>query len=402
MKNKVIVFSANTRFDSVIQATSLFLARSLAKHNTVFFIDYPFTLKDYFTHRGSAALQLRKEKFRFSSDGIIDTDLSEFKVIIIPPLLPTNSLPAGFFYKLARKINESIIGARVNKVLKKKEVKEFIYINSFNFLYPTVAKKIKPALTVYQCVDPMITSFDMRHGVASENILVKESDLVICTSKALYNEKKSQNPHTYFVPNAADTAYFSTALKEDLQVYEKIKDLPKPIIGYLGTIERRIDYSLITEVIKNNPDKTFVFAGPVWDEHAVPLKNISNLHMIGPVPYKDVPRLIKGFDIAIIPFKKDGVSNTIFPLKLFEYLSAGKPVILTNFNTDLKDYTNGAAWYCDNANEFNNAITEALHTCTAEKIAERIAIANQNTWENRADEIGNIVTANLNRKHSLV
>ncbi|WCT13213.1 glycosyltransferase [Mucilaginibacter jinjuensis] len=394
--NKVIVILANTRFDSAIRATSLFVARNLAKNNKVYFVDYPFTLKDYFTHKNSIELKVRKPKFSLLADGVLDTDIDNFKVIIAPPVVPINFLPEGVIFRTALKANEAIISKRIKKVLKKAGVQKFILINSFNFHYPNIAKSIKPILSVYQCVDPMIVPYDMKHGIISENMLVKESDVVICTSKALYNEKKSQNPNTYFVPNAADIEHCSKALNAGLPVHPKIKDLPKPIIGYLGTLERRMDYNLLLEVVKANPEKTFVLAGPVWDNH-VPAEffKTPNVHIIGTIPYSEVPQLVKGFDVAIIPFKKDEVSSTIFPLKLFEYLCAGKPVVVTDFNPDLKDYTADTVTYAGTPDLFTIALNEAIANNNEAEIAKRTAIAKLNTWEKRSDDIAEIISKHL-------
>jgi teichuronic acid biosynthesis glycosyltransferase TuaH len=300
-------------------------------------------------------------------------------------------------FRSALKINELIIASKIKAVLKKADITDFIYINSFNFHYPNIAQLIRPALTIYQCLDPMVVPYDMKHGIVSEQMLVKESDVVICTSKALYKEKKHQNLNTYFVPNAADVEHFTTACRDEVPIHKKIEDLPGPIIGYLGSVERRMDYDLLAEVVKDNADKTFVFAGPVRDSYATSLFNLPNVHFTGPVPYAEAPQMVKGFDVTIIPFKKDSVSNTIFPLKLFEYLGAGKPVVLTDFNPDLKDYTAETVWYCSTAHEFNGAITQALQRQTDVQIKSRMAIAQQNTWEKRAEDIGNIIEEHLNK-----
>lgn len=396
LKNKVIVFFGNIRFDSSIQATSLFIARNLAKDNKVFFIDYPFTIKDYFNSKHTPGFKERQDKFSFSSDGLVDTDLPNLKIVVVPPLVPINFLPEGFIFRSMLRINEAIINSRLNKILKKEGISDYIYINSFNFHYPNISPKIKPALTVYQCVDPMIVPYDMKHGITSEAMLVKESDLVICTSKALYEEKRQFNKHTYFVPNGTDSVHALKMMDPTLKVHKKIKDLPKPIVGYLGTIERRINYELVEKVAMINPDKTFVFAGPV-SENFMPqsLIDLKNVYLTGAVPYSEVPQMIKSFDLAIIPFKKDEVSATIFPIKLFEYLSAGKPVIATDFNPDLKEYTEDQVDYCADPQSFSQAINKALDNDSPEKAKEREALAKKNTWEERTDEIAEIIYAHL-------
>src|SRR5690606_19110441 len=148
------------------------------------------------------------------------------------------------------------------------------------------------------------------------------------------------------------------------------------IVGYFGNIERRIDLDLLSETIKSNPKINFVFAGPV-DNSYIPdsFIKMDNVHFIGRVFYEELPSVLKGFDVAIIPFKKDEVSNTIFPLKLFEYLGAGKPVVSTDFNQDLKEYTGDSVIYCTSSSEFITGIITALTLNSEKNIKKRLRIA---------------------------
>jgi teichuronic acid biosynthesis glycosyltransferase TuaH len=396
---KTIVIFGNMRFDSPIEATSLFLARSFAKNNPVYYIEYPNTYKDYLSSRNTPYFLQRKNSFNHADEAVMDTELPNFKKIALPFVLPLNFLPEGKIFRLLLKINEKIIVKRLKTIFKKNGIKDFIYINSFNFYYPGIGNALQPALKIYQCIDPMITPYDLKHGLVSELQLVQESDLVICTAKALYDEKKQVNKNTFFVPNAADLSHSSKALDKDLPVHQKLNDIPKPIIGFFGSIERRIDYDLMQQVIKDNPAKSFVFAGPVFKEHLPEwFFNTPNVYLPGPIPYDEMPQMLKGFDIAIIPFKKDEVSATIFPLKLFEYLGAGKPVVVTDFNPDLKDYTYGAVNFCATADAFTKALNDILANDNAAKQAERLAVAQKNTWEIRADEIAGIIDKALKAK----
>lgn len=399
LKDKVIFFLGNTRFDGNIKSTSLFIARNLAKTNTVFFIDYPFTLKDYFNYMKTDHLKERGNKFSIFSDGLIDTDLPNLKIVITPPVLPINFMPEGTVFRSLLKINELLISLRIKKILKDKKITDFIFINSFNFHYPNLARKIKPTLTVYHCVDPMIMPYDMKHGIESEKHLVLHSDLVICTSVKLTQEKKLLNKNTYFVPNASDSDNGFRPKDETIPVHPKLLDKRKPIVGYLGTIERRIDYNLLLAVVKANKDKTFILAGPVEEDYVSnPLFEETNVHQLGAVPYLEVPQVINSFDLAIIPFKKDEVSRTIFPIKLFEYLSFGKPVVSTDFNIDLKDFTDDIVDYCADAASFSRAINTALENDNSLKSEERKALANQNTWKKRSDYIAEILSQHLELK----
>ncbi|MHB1177146.1 MAG: glycosyltransferase [Daejeonella sp.] len=396
LASKQIFILGATRFDSSTKSTSFRIAKLLARNNFVYYIEYPVTWKDYYHLRKTEELEKRKSLFKSSSDGIIETEISNFKIIVSPLLLSINFLPEGLFYRALLKINELRIRKRIKKVSEKYNIKDFIYINSFNFHYPGLMDTLHPSLTVYHCVDPVIMPYDIRHGIVSENQLVKNSNLVICTSRQLYDEKKTLNSNTHFIGNAGDIAHSNLALSETLAIHESISALIKPVIGYVGTIERRIDYDLLKAVIENNKDKTFVFTGPVSDEY-VPewFKNNANVVLTGSIPYEEIPSLIKGFDIAIIPFKKDKISATIFPLKLFEYLGAGKPVVATDFNPDLEEFTKGTVSFCTDANSFSNAINDILKNKIVNDRELRLEIAKENTWERRILDFEELLDKNF-------
>jgi teichuronic acid biosynthesis glycosyltransferase TuaH len=396
LKDKVIIFLGNARFDGNIKSTSFFIAQNLAKNNKVFFIDYPFTVKDYFkTSYDTEELKLRKRKFSLFSDGRIKTKFKNLEIIVTPPIIPINFLPEGAIFRKLLELNQHIIARRINKILEAEKISKFIYINAFNFHYPGIASRIKPTLSVYQCVDPMIVPYDMKHGIASENLLVRHSDVVVCTSKALYLEKLKQNENTYFVPNGTDLNP-AKLMNTPIKIHEKLRGIPRPLIGYLGTVERRIDYALTAEVILLNADKSFIFAGPVSDGF-VPEEfyKFQNVYFIGPIAHQEVEQVISNFDVAIIPFKKDEVSKTIFPIKLFEYLSAGKSVIATDFNEDLEDYTEGQVSYCRNAEQFSNSLNEALANDNEDIKEQRRQLAQKNTWDVRASQFSEILSSHL-------
>ena len=400
LKNQHIFVFSIMRFDGPLASTNYTMARHLAKDNFVYYVDMPLTFRDYYNQRGSAQFKTRRPHFFSSKKPYLSTDLPNLKIIITPPVPSINFLPEGKLFRMLLKMNESLVASRIKKIIERSGIDKFIFINSFNFYYPTIHQLLHPTLMVYHCIDPLIRAYETRHGIISEEIVSREADLIFCTSKELYRDKKAINDDTYFVPNAADIAHSEKALDEKLPVHAMFKGIKKPVVGYFGNIERRTDFKMLKVVFAANPDKSFVFVGPLVEEY-IPAwfnsEDTSNLYLKGPASYDELPSILKGFDVAIIPFKKDEGSQRIFPLKLFEYMGAGKPVVAINFNTDLIEFTRDTVDYCNNAKEFTAAINKELND-TEENKKKRLAIAAENTWAHRMREIDRLLELYYNKK----
>lgn len=391
LANRDIVILGHAKFDSQFESTGYTIAKYLAKTNRVFYVEHPFTWRDYFRLYGKREHRVRAPYFRPWSDGVLRTADEGLNVVIMPPVFSINFLPEGKLYRLILRMKELTLTRRLKKIRQRHELKDILYINIFNFHFPNVGRALNPVLKVYYCVDPMIVPYDRKHGITSEDQLVKESDLVICSSKQLYAEKRLQNPETFFIPNAADITHSRRALDPGLPVHPALAQIPRPVIGYFGNIERRLDFNLIQHLVTHNPAMSFVLAGPVSPEFLPGwIGAYKNLHLTGRIPFPEMPQMVKGFDVAIIPFKKDPVSRTIFPLKLFEYLGAGKPVVCTDFNPDLAEFTGDTVTYCETPSAFSRALTDSLSS-TDQEVNDRIAVAAQNTWDARIVQIGDLL-----------
>ncbi|MDO8993865.1 MAG: glycosyltransferase family 1 protein, partial [Daejeonella sp.] len=136
LKGKHIFILGATKFDGPDQSTSFNIARELSKKNFVYYIDYPITWKDYFNKKNSKLIQARKKYFSPFSDGIVSSEYDNLKIIISPPLVSINFLPEGRVYRSILRINEFLIRKRMKMAIRKNKIKDFIYINSFNFHYP--------------------------------------------------------------------------------------------------------------------------------------------------------------------------------------------------------------------------------------------------------------------------
>jgi len=159
--------------------------------------------------------------------------------------------------------------------------------------------------------------------------LMKRSDLVLTTAKTLYEEYSTiyGTDKVCYLPNGFDVGLFS---KNNSEVPQDMRNIPRPIIGFVGVLFDFLDYDLIGYIAQRNPDKSVALIGPAEPPVAkdlARLKKYKNIHLLGAKPREAIPSYIHSFDICINPFKIDEVSRSANPLKIYEYLACGKPVV---------------------------------------------------------------------------
>ena len=394
-----IICISMCRADAIISSTGLFLAKEFAKNNRVFFIDHPYSLKEY------KMLHLKdqlKNKFSFFGTTIFTNSPNlpnNLTVIRTPLTFPINFLPNGFLYKFFFTINERIVNRSIRLTLKKYEIKRFIFINfSDPFYVNTFAKDIHPIKSIYYCLDNFSeVSYFHKHGLLLETKCIKNYDYILCTSLQLVSLKSYINSKVYYLPNGADSSLFSTALNKTLPIPSELAEIKTPIIGYTGSIEFRIDFELLKKIITENQDKTIVLVGPILTNEYIRLglDKLPNALFIGPKKNTEMPNYLQCFSCTIIPFRRSITTQYIYPLKINEHLSAGLPVITTNFSEDIGTFSK-VAYIADTHDEFIQAINKAIKENSIEKIKDRVQIASQNTWTKRVDRFWEILRIETN------
>jgi glycosyltransferase involved in cell wall biosynthesis len=196
----------------------------------------------------------------------------------------------------------------------------------------------------------------------------------------------------YFHPNAADTAIFKKAFTEVLPRPVELKDIHTPIIGFTGSIEYRSDFELLKKVADFHKDKTLVFVGPVQtEEHKkVGLDKMPNVVFVGPKHITELANYLQYFNCVLIPFRKNTLTKSIYPLKINEYLAAGRPVVATHFSEDIYSF-HEVAYVVDSHEEFLHTIDLAIREDNSDRRAARIKVAEQNTWTARVERFWEII-----------
>ncbi len=183
---------------------------------------------------------------------------------------------------------------------------------------------------VYYCVDDFasFSGYDRGQVLADEETLCRRADLVVTTSRALQDAKAPLNPNTILVPHGVDYAHFARAIEKDLPVPEDLADIPHPVLGFFGLIRDWVDLDLVAEVARRRPAWHVVLVGDSTVD-LTPYRDLPNLHFVGRKPYEDLPAWCRRFDVGLIPFKINDLTEAVNPIKLREYLAAGLPVLST-------------------------------------------------------------------------
>ena len=144
---------------------------------------------------------------------------------------------------------------------------------------------------------------------------------------------------------------------------------------------------MVETIAKRRPDWSFVFVGPVREGLNKP--NLTNVHFIGYVPYEVLPGYLAAFDVCILPFRRDRVTESVNPIKMYEYMATGKPIVSTSI-PEVERYSD-LIRIAEGPEAFEKAISDALKEDTPQLAKARRAMARENSWERRVWSIREIV-----------
>jgi glycosyltransferase involved in cell wall biosynthesis len=220
-----------------------------------------------------------------------------------------------------------------------------------------------------------------------------ETDLIFVVSKNLTNFFDDQ-PNVYWVPNGVDIKHYN---KKFSLINRDISDIAKPIIGYIGVVQEKVDFELLKYLAEKNPDKSIVIVGPVWAEQEKGkelLDQYKNVYFLGYKKYSEAPQYIQQFDVGIIPHKTAGFSATTNPMKMYEYLACTKPVVATdNIGTEnVEDMIYVAKDY----ESFNKLVNEALSDDSEENKSKRKEFVKKFSWFNTVSKMIDLVNNKFN------
>lgn len=277
--------------------------------------------------------------------------------------------------------------SNIKKVALNLNFGDLLIWSFFPFIAPHW-QKMGQKLLVFDAVDNWLlhSSYQRQLGrlKKSYDLIKNEADIIFTVSKSLLNFFEDQ-PNVYWVPNGVDFIHYN---KEYSLVNRDIADIKKPVIGYIGIIQEKVDLDLVQYLAEKNSDKSIVLVGPIWDEQASAYKDLvkyPNVHFLGYKSYEEAPMYIQQFDVAMVPHRTTEFSASTNPMKVYEYLACGKAVVSTaNVGIDnVEDMVAVAQGY----EEFNQLIKEALSSNSEDKILARQEFAKKYSWHNMVEKM---------------
>ena len=265
-----------------------------------------------------------------------------------------------------------------------------------------LVEALDPQLTIYYCIDDLASSSPgARRIAASEERLFKQADLVFVTSERLRQRAAQFSDRVHLFPFGVDLEQFEETRAANAPVPDDLQALARPVIGYVGGLHQWVDQELVAAVAARLPEATFALVGPAQTDVST-LERCPNVRLFGQRAHADVPRYVRGFDVGIVPYRRTEYTANVYPTKLNEYLAMGIPVVATDlpeirrFNADY----GGIVETAGDADHFAALIRAALNDSSPAETSRRIAVARENSWQNRLEAMGRLIDDGLSRREA--
>jgi glycosyltransferase involved in cell wall biosynthesis len=298
------------------------LMRRLAQSNRVLFVESLGLRRPQLAGRDIGRLWRRLRR------GLRGAQPSDGLQVLSPLVLPLHHIG------LVRALNRRLLRFQAGRAARRLGMRRpllWAYVPQAEALIEV----LDPALVVYHCVDDVAVQkgVDGDSYRAAEERFASRADLVLASAPALAERMRTLSDDVLYAPNVANTEMFAKALQPG-PVDRDVEALPRPRLVFQGAIvATKLDVPLLAEVARLRPDWSIVMVGPRGagdpggDISA--LERSPNIHLVGTRPESGLPEVLRGADIGLIPYAINDLTRSVFPMKVYEYLAAGLPVLST-------------------------------------------------------------------------
>jgi UDP-galactopyranose mutase len=261
-------------------------------------------------------------------------------------------------------------------------------------MYP-IAAHVDAQAVVYDCMDELSNfRFAPPELRRNEDLLLRRADVVFTGGYSIYEAKRDRHCNIHPFPSGVDVAHFAAA-RGPLQAPADQAGLGKPVLGYYGVIDERIDLPLIATLADARPEWSFVLVGPVVKIDEADLPRRANIHYLGQRDYADLPAHVAGWDVALMPFAINEATRFISPTKTPEYLAAGRPVVSTPITDVVRHYgKTPAVLIADGEKAFLEACERALDLSGKRDawLAQVDALLAKSSWDETFRRMSSLVS----------
>jgi UDP-galactopyranose mutase len=357
-----LVCLSHLRWDFVFQRPQHLLSR-FARERRVFFIEEPI--------------------FSDEPENRLDVSPREGELSVVIPRLSHETATAGRA--------EATIRELLDQFFAEQKIEDFVLWYYTPMALP-FSEHLAPLATVYDCMDEL-SAFKFAPPALLENEakLFGKADLVFTGGQSLYEAKRERHRRVYAFPSSIDAKHFAGARRVDVEPDDQ-REIARPRLGFAGVIDERMDAELLGRMADLRPDWQFVMVGPVvkiaWED----LPHQSNIHYLGGKDYRDLPRYIAGWDVAMMPFAINESTRFISPTKTPEYLAAGKPVVSTPIRDVVRPYGElGLVHIARTAEEFVSACEQAMGEHTEDRVRAADEFLSEMSWDKTWSEMAGLI-----------
>ena len=308
-------------------------------------------------------------------------------VYALPPVLP-------FFnkYRWINRWNQRRIAWFVRKIMAQHGFEKPV-LWTYSPVSADAVDHIPHSALVYDCVDRHSAYGGLMNPAVVDEMemdLAKKTDMVFATAQSLCDRLKAANPKAQFIPNGANYELFAKAA-EPCPVPEDMQGLSGPVFGFVGALQECIEYDFVEAAAKARPDWNFVFISrenPGVDLSA--LRALPNTHFLGLKPHDQLPGYLAHFDVCLNLFAQSDLSKDVSPLKFYEYLATGKPIVSTPQPDQVLQFA-PVIHIAHTAEEFVSCCAAALEDTDPARTAARMEEGRKSSWDSRVAQMEDIL-----------
>ncbi len=226
--------------------------------------------------------------------------------------------------------------------------------------------------------------------IANEKRLMDHSDVVFTGGYELYLKKKEQHPNVHFFGCGVEFNHFAQAGDPATSIPPDIDFMNRPVLGWFGVVDERVDYNMVGEMARMRPEWSFAMVGPVVKVDPNLLPHFPNLYWLGGRDYSVLPNYCRAFDVNMMCFAINAATQFINPTKALEYLATGKPVVSTAVKDVVTQYSD-LVEIVKTPEEFVYAAERAMRNPDKARIQRGIDKAMQSSWESTVNTMQDLI-----------